>query len=100
MKSLISSPAKLLFVPLIATAVLLSACNKKDANTEPTADAPATQTQVDANQQATATATADSANGTATVSTSDDTGHEQHDQVAVAGDDIGVAEASDANSHQ
>lgn len=98
MKSLISSPAKLLFVPLIATAVLLSACNKKDANTEPTADAPATQTQVDANQQA--TATADSANGTATVSTSNDTGHEQHDQVAVAGDDIGVAEASDSNSHQ
>lgn len=95
MKSLISSPAKLLFIPLIATAVLLSACNKKDANTEPTADAPATQT--DANQQA--TATADSANGTATVSTSNDTGHEQHDQVAVAGDDIGVAEASDSNSH-
>lgn len=82
MKSLFSTSAKLLLLPMLASAVLLGGCGDKKADT-----ASAEKTAAEANADASAVSQSTDANG-----------HEQHDQVAVATDDVAVAEANDSQS--
>ena len=78
MKSLFSTSAKLIFVPVLASALLLGACaDKKNADATNPADA-----------KEMGHTDAEHAN----------MDHEQHDQVAGAQDDVAVAEATDGQS--